>query len=145
MPRVVRIVRGERFPPNTKAVDRRSRWGNPFVVGKDGDAYECVRRYAAYLQGNGDLLDRLTDLTGFNLGCWDMEWHGMGRIPLDCHAPMLLRVANSPELLARPRAYLQRVARTYECRVCKVRILGYQTFDLHRLMRHSVPEITQAR
>jgi hypothetical protein len=30
-------------------VARPSRWGNPFIIGKDGDAAECVRKYAEML------------------------------------------------------------------------------------------------
>lgn len=30
-------------------VTRTSRWGNPFVVGRDGTAKECVTRYAAHM------------------------------------------------------------------------------------------------
>ncbi len=30
------------MPPNTVKVDRATRWGNPFVIGVDGDQARCV-------------------------------------------------------------------------------------------------------
>lgn len=33
---------GWRMPPNTVKVDRSTMWGNPFIVGIDGTAVECV-------------------------------------------------------------------------------------------------------
>jgi hypothetical protein len=34
------------MPPNTVKVDRSTRWGNPFVVGKHGTLAECLELYA---------------------------------------------------------------------------------------------------
>lgn len=43
-PRRVQLSRGKgwRMPPNTVKVDRATRWGNPFVIGVDGDQARCV-------------------------------------------------------------------------------------------------------
>ena len=39
-------------PPGAVRVDRQTKWGNPFVVGKDGDREQCIKRYRALLDGN---------------------------------------------------------------------------------------------
>lgn len=51
-------------------IDRRSPWGNPFVLGVDGIRDEVCDLYAQYLQGQPDLLARLGELRGKVLGCW---------------------------------------------------------------------------
>lgn len=44
-----RIVRsrqkGWRKPEDAVIVDRTSRWGNDFVIGKDGTREECLEKY----------------------------------------------------------------------------------------------------
>ena len=107
MPRVIVMRRGKKLPPHTKAVDRRSKWSNPFIAGRDGPgAEDVVRMFACHLLNSDHLLSQLKDLTGWNLACWDLEWDGTGELPLNCHAPLLLRLANTPELLENPRSYL---------------------------------------
>lgn len=75
------------MPSGAIYVGRGSRWGNPFRIGVDGDASECVYRYAQYLRGRSDLLAQLSTLRGRSLACW---------CPLDqpCHADVLLALAN---------------------------------------------------
>ncbi len=94
----LRRQRGWRMPANTVKVDRSTRWGNPFVVGRHGDREACVRLYRRLLAGELDNSDaqrrtlahvreHLHELTGRNLACW---------CPLDapCHADVLLALAN---------------------------------------------------
>jgi hypothetical protein len=87
----LRRTKGWRMPPNTLKVDRTTRWGNPFIVGVDGDAGECVALYRPYaaegLPGLGQGYDP-KQLRGKNLACW---------CPLDqpCHADVLLELANA--------------------------------------------------
>ena len=52
--------------------------------------------FACHLLNSDHLLSQLKDLTGWNLACWDLEWDGTGELPLNCHAPLLLRLANTP-------------------------------------------------
>ena len=101
--RVQRMRRkGWKMPENTVCVDRSTKWGNPFVVGKHGTQAECwqlfVNLCAGYVclsKGNAD--DQLTfrkhadenlqDLAGKNLACWCREG-------TPCHADVLLDAAN---------------------------------------------------
>ncbi len=107
VPKRVRLSRakGWRMPPNTAKVDRTTDWGNPFVVGKDGTAAECVQRFEMMLAGlvemrsaevvrrQLDFLRTLQDgfsldrLRGKNLACWCC-------LDKPCHADVLLRLAN---------------------------------------------------
>lgn len=98
-------TKGWRIPANTVIVDRRSKWGNPFVVGRDGDANECVRKYIKmlmpYRKHGPDSsmenfylstmnLENIQDsLRGKNLACWC-------KIGSPCHADFLLNTANEP-------------------------------------------------
>ena len=55
-------------------IDRKSRWGNPFRLGRDGDRAEVIERYRAWLwqrieSGDVPLAD-LAALNGKQLACW---------------------------------------------------------------------------
>ena len=51
-------------------IDRRSPWGNPFVIGVDGTRIAVCDLYAAYLESRPDQLAKLGTLRGRVLGCW---------------------------------------------------------------------------
>lgn len=64
---------------------RPSHWGNPFVVGKDGDARECVNKFSRNtILGNGGK----ETLGGKNLACWCA-------LDAPCHVDVLLEMANA--------------------------------------------------
>lgn len=65
-------------------VARPSRWGNPFTVENTGRV-PAVLRFACEVP---PLLD-LTPLRGKNLACWC-------RADQECHADVLLELANAP-------------------------------------------------
>lgn len=72
-----------RWEKHIALVDRGTRWGNPFIVGEDGDRKKVValyRRYAIWrLEEQPDWLDSLLDKTA--LACWCA--------PNVCHAEVL--------------------------------------------------------
>jgi hypothetical protein len=85
MPRVLnKKVHG--VPPGAIYIGRPSRWGNPFVVGRDGSRGEVVAKYRAYLLGNQALMVALPELTGKDLVCWCA--------PEACHGDVLVELAN---------------------------------------------------
>jgi hypothetical protein len=104
-PRRIQLSRkkGWKLPPNTVVVSRPTRWGNPFVVGRDGSRATCVGLYeklmAGYLcfsvkatpaaqnEARRHAAQHLGNLRGKNLACW---------CPANsaCHADVLLRLAN---------------------------------------------------
>ena len=83
-------TKGWRMPAGAVYVGRPTVWGNPFKVGIDGDATECVRRYEIGMLTHPDLRAMVEVLRGKDLVCW---------CPLDqpCHADVLLELANKEE------------------------------------------------
>lgn len=68
-------------------IGRGSPYGNPFVIGKDGNRDEVCDKYEEYLLNNKDLLKLVKrNLRGKDLICF---CH-----PKRCHGDTLLRVAN---------------------------------------------------
>jgi Domain of unknown function (DUF4326) len=67
-------------------VGRPSPFGNPFVIGRDGDRAAVVARYRAWLLAQPALVERVRrDLAGKVLGCWCA--------PLPCHGDVLADIA----------------------------------------------------
>ena len=79
------------MPPNTVSVCRPGKWGNPFKVGIDGNAAECVKKFRDdILHPNSRLgfdYDDIAELKGKNLACFC-------RLDQPCHADVLLDFAN---------------------------------------------------
>lgn len=65
-------------------IGRGSKWGNPFVVGKDGTREDVLFLYEQYIYNNPDLLNNLYLLKNKILGCHCK--------PLDCHGDILLEI-----------------------------------------------------
>jgi hypothetical protein len=101
-------AKGWRMPPNTVKVDRTTKWGNPFIVGQQGDAAECVyllvllhsgllcvssgeacgdRQQAYMSHAKHEIANGWPQLRGKNLACWC-------RIGEPCHGDLLLTLAN---------------------------------------------------
>jgi hypothetical protein len=83
-PRVVHCKR-ERFD---MLIDRSTCWGNPFVIGRDGNREQVIAKYERWLFTQPELLRRLPELRGNVLGCWCA--------PQACHGDVLVRLANGP-------------------------------------------------
>lgn len=76
--------KGWRKPENAVIVDRTSRWGNPFRVGRDGDRNEVIKKYREWLKEKlKEDPDFLEPLKGKDLVCF---------CPLNekCHADVIL-------------------------------------------------------
>jgi hypothetical protein len=94
----LRRTKGWRIPAGAVIVDRRTRWGNPYLVGVEDqacnprDAAECVRlfRYSIEHWWQPEYAEHVrAELAGKDLACWCK--------PGDpCHADVLLEVANTP-------------------------------------------------
>ena len=70
-------------------IGRPGKWGNPFVVGKDGDRETVVSKYREWIQTQPELLASLPELQGKILGCWCA--------PKACHGDVLAELANIKE------------------------------------------------
>jgi len=73
------------IPNGSVYIGRPSKWGNPFVIGKDGTRDDVIRKYREYLL-TGPLFGHLGDLRGKSLVCWCR--------PRACHGDVLLELAN---------------------------------------------------
>lgn len=75
------------LPPGAVYVGRPTKWGNPYVIGPDGNREQVIRRYRLLLDDNPELKDQARqELRGKDLVCFCK--------PLACHADVLLEVAN---------------------------------------------------
>ena len=81
----MRVVHCKKSPYDVY-IGRPSKWGNPFVIGKDGTRTEVIRKYEQYIRSKPDLLFQLEELDGKILGCWCS--------PLPCHGDVLIRLLN---------------------------------------------------
>lgn len=95
-------AKGWRMPEGAVKVDRSTLWGNPFLVGRDGDAAQCVQLHTKLLAGliclnaapspdqqrayRQYVSDHVHELAGKSLACWC-------RLGAPCHADTLLAVA----------------------------------------------------
>jgi len=84
-----RVVHCKRKPFDVY-IGRPSKWGNPFVIGKDGTRDEVIKKYEAWLRTQPALLAALPELRGKVLGCWCA--------PQACHGDVLARLAEAQEL-----------------------------------------------
>lgn len=71
---------------NSVYIGRPSKWGNPFIEGKDGDRDEVIAKYRQYLQEHPFTKEELQELRGKYLVCW---CH-----PLKCHGDVLAELVN---------------------------------------------------
>lgn len=87
------------MPENAVKVDRTTKWGNPFIIGRDGTREECIARYrqlmtAGSLNGftkeqlayRDRVLNEAQELRGKDLACWCTS-------DAPCHADVLLELA----------------------------------------------------
>ena len=74
---------------NTVLIDRRTKWGNPFRIGKGQNREQAIARYREDLWRRiraGEIaLEELAALDGCWLACWCE--------PLPCHGDVLARAA----------------------------------------------------
>lgn len=88
MAKVLNKKRGG-VPPGAVYIGRPGKWGNPFVIGRDGSRDEVIAKYRAWLLGNERLMAALPELRGKDLVCWCA--------PAPCHGDVLIELANTEE------------------------------------------------
>lgn len=66
-------------------IGRPSKWGNPFVIGRDGNREEVVQKYHDWILTQPQLLKDLHELKGKVLACWCA--------PQACHGDVLVKLA----------------------------------------------------
>ena len=81
------------YQPQDIYIGRGSKWGNPFIIGKDGDRNEVIRKYKERfekLREEGFITNRdLIRLRGLRLGCYCS--------PKPCHGDVLVEAIEALE------------------------------------------------
>ena len=73
-------------PPDAVYIGRPTKWGNPFVIGRDGTREDVIRKYEDWVVTQPELMQALHELRGKDLVCFCA--------PQGCHGDVLLRLAN---------------------------------------------------
>lgn len=74
-------------PADAVYVGRPSKWGNPYLIGRDGNRADVVEAYSHWIDHQMTVNPFFVDgLRGKDLVCWCA--------PESCHADILLKVAN---------------------------------------------------
>ena len=79
------VVHLKRTPYQVR-IDRATKWGNPFIIGRDGTRADVIVKYEQWLRQQPELMAALTELRGKTLGCWCA--------PQPCHGDVLARLAD---------------------------------------------------
>ena len=72
--------------PHDVFIGRPSKWGNPFIIGRDGEREQVIAKHAFWLLQQPELLAALPELKGKRLGCFCA--------PNSCHGDTLALIAN---------------------------------------------------
>ena len=70
-------------------IGRPSIWGNPFIIGKDGNRSEVIRKYKKWIINRPELMSSLSLLRGKSLGCYC--------VPEICHGHILADLADGED------------------------------------------------
>lgn len=65
-------------------IGRPGKWGNPFVIGKDGDRNTVIAKYSGWVVTQKHLMNSLEELRGKRLGCFCN--------PEACHGDVLINL-----------------------------------------------------
>ena|SRR3990167_2293703 len=77
-------------PADAVYVGRPTKWGNPFVIGRDGNREQVIEKYREWIyQPEQAHLreDAKRELRGRDTICWC--------VPAACHSPVLMEIANA--------------------------------------------------
>ncbi len=72
-------------------IGRGSKWGNPFIIGKDGNRTEVINKYKDYILNNKKLLSCISELKNKTLGCYCK--------PKPCHGDVLIQIIENKIIL----------------------------------------------
>lgn len=66
-------------------IDRRTPYGNPFIIGRDGDRETVIKKYLKWVLTKTDLIAKMhKELKGKTLGCWCK--------PAACHGDVIVDI-----------------------------------------------------
>lgn len=76
----------DHIPSDAIYIGRGSKWGNPFIIGKDGDRETVVKMYCEWILEQPKLLDDIKDLVNKDVVCFCA--------PRLCHGHVLKEIGN---------------------------------------------------
>jgi hypothetical protein len=90
----MKVYKKGNAPDNAVYIGRGSAWGNPYVIGKDGDRAEVIEKYRVWayqkwVEDQGYGVDWLEPIKGKDLVCFCA--------PLACHGDVLLEMIREME------------------------------------------------
>lgn len=86
MPKVYNRHHGD-APPDAVYIGRGTIWGNPFIIGEDGDRDNVIQLYRKRIFFKEGFEEKIqAELKGKDLVCYCA--------PLPCHGDVLLEIAN---------------------------------------------------
>ena len=77
---------GKRSSATQLYIGRPSKWGNPFVIRRDGSRADVIAKYRAWIVAQPALMNALDELRGRDLVCWCA--------PFACYCDVLIDLAN---------------------------------------------------
>lgn len=94
----LRTKKGQPRPYCDAYIDRRSPFGNPYQIGRDGDRKQVLEKYRAYFKWKIEdpwFRGQVHNLKGKILGCWCT--------PDECHGDVIIEYLNAlPEEIDNP-------------------------------------------
>lgn len=84
------VIHKRDIQPGDVYIGRPSKWGNPFVIGKDGDRLEVIGAYIGWIAEQPKLIASLPELKGKRLACYCA--------PELCHGDALAAMAEGRSL-----------------------------------------------
>ena len=73
--------------PHDVYIGRPTKWGNPFIIGRDGEREQVIAKHAYWILRQPQLMAALPELRGKRLGCFCA--------PDSCHGDTLALLANN--------------------------------------------------
>lgn len=86
----LRVVHVNGTIPYDVYIGRPSKWGNPFVIGKDGSRENVIELYRDWIFRQTELLNSLDEIRDKILGCWCAPKH--------CHGDVLVELCEATAL-----------------------------------------------
>jgi hypothetical protein len=74
-------------PPGAVYIGRGSKWGNKYVIGRDGTRREVIAKHRVWLCDQPELMAALHELRGRHVVCFCA--------PQECHGDTYLELANA--------------------------------------------------
>lgn len=81
------VIHKRDIKPGDIYIGRPGKWGNPFVIGRDGDRTEVIRKYEMWFAHQDKLIESLNEIQNKRLVCWCK--------PYACHGDVLARWADN--------------------------------------------------